>query len=255
MKNILISILLLFTVSYSLTAQDTLTVYYDQYWQVIAGKKDAAFYRKAIPTANNSWKVWDYYMNNTIQMTGAFKTRKFSIKQGYFVYYYENGGKSAEGKYVNNWAEGPWIYWYENGRKKSEGECKENQEVGTWIYWNEDGTKKCEGTYSNGYKLGTWTYWRPDGKVFSKETYAENGSFKYEEFYENGALKLRGNFENENPQGPWVYWNCDGRVIMKGSFLNGRREGEWVRLFPDSEMKLNFKYGLAEGKELGGMVR
>ncbi len=87
-------------------AQDTITVYYNNKWTEIEDKNKATFYRKAFLDSNKVWIAHDYYMSNKIQMVGSFKSKKCKVKDGHFVYYYENGRKSSEGNYVKNKNEG-----------------------------------------------------------------------------------------------------------------------------------------------------
>jgi antitoxin component YwqK of YwqJK toxin-antitoxin module len=231
MKKILISFLFLCTVSGFLFAQDTITIYYDNNWVEISNNNDAVYYGKAFQESKNVWKVHDYYMSNKIQMTGAYKSKKLTTKNGHFTYYFENGNKTSEGNYIDDKLEGLWNYWFESGEKKSEGE------------------------YSDGEKTGVWYYWYPNSKLKSKGTYKKVGSYAYEGFYENGITNAKGNITNGKPQGMWVYWNSDGRKTLQGNFNNGLREGEWTRFFRDGEMKLLLKNGISEGKQLGGIVR
>ena len=60
---------------------------------------------------------------------------------------------------------------------------------------------------------------------------------------------------NNQVDGLWTYWNSDGRIFLKGNFDRGLRNGEWVRPFREGEMKLIFKDGVLQGKQLGGIDR
>ena len=111
MKRISVCLLFSWFLSNSPLAQDTLTFYYDKNWKEIPEKNAAVFYRKAFVDDNNTWSVLDYYISDKIQMTGTFKSKSL-LKQGHFVYYYENGIKKSEGNYLNNKAEEKWCYWY-----------------------------------------------------------------------------------------------------------------------------------------------
>jgi uncharacterized protein len=231
MYKILMSLLILLAASDSLFGQDTITIYYDNNWIETLNKNEAVFYRKAFTDSNNVWKVQDYYINNMIQMTGAYKSKKLVSKQGHFVYYYENGNKTSEGNYVDDQEEGLWNYWLESGQKRSEGK------------------------YLKGEKTGVWNYWYTNGQLASKETYTKGGSFFVEGYHENGNIRVKGNCDKGIPEGMWVYWNSDGRITMKGNFNHGLRDGEWIRSFRDGEMKITYNNGFIEGKQLGGIAR
>ncbi|MFH0893968.1 MAG: hypothetical protein V2A54_05990 [Bacteroidota bacterium] len=301
MNKILFSILLLITMAPAVLAQDTIRIYYDSKWKEISNKDDAVFYRKAWAVGNNNWIANDYYINNKIQMTGTFKSKKMEVKHGHFTYFYENEKKTSEGNYFEDKFVGLWTAWFENGQKKWEGEYKDNVPDGNWKYWYETGEIKSEGKYLNNDKSGVWNHWHTNGKLecvetFTKdgnstfqsyyetgekksegkylnnnksgvwnhwytngklecvETFAEGGNSTFQSYFENGAKKCQGIIENYLPDGLWSYWNSDGRIFLKGKFERGLKTGEWTRYFPNGEeMKLQFKFGVVEGKEFGGV--
>lgn len=252
--KILIS-LLLCVVSGFLFAQDSITIYYDTNWIEIADKNEAVYFRKAFPDSDKTWKVRDYYKSNKIQMTGTYKSKKLTSRHGHFIYYHENGTVSSEGNYREDKLEGPWTYWYENGQKKSEGEYKAGLEEGIWQYWYENGGKLSGGIYFKDEKIGVWNYYYEEGQLKSTETFQKAGYGLYEGFYENGVTNAKGNISAGRPQGIWTYWNIDGRKTLQGNFNYGIRDGEWTRFFREGEMKLFFKYGVPEDRQLGGIVR
>jgi len=255
MNKILVSLLLIFMASTALFAQDTITIYYNKNWLEIPDKKDAVFYRKAFPDSNHVWTANDFYTSNKIQMTGTYKSKRLDVKHGHFIYYFENGNKSSEGDYVDDKSEGIWTTWYENGQKKSEGAYNDDLADGIWHYWYETGEKKSEGTCINDKKMGVWNYWYESGELESTETYSRAGNCTYEEFHENGVMRCKGTVVNNQVDGLWTYWNSDGRVFLKGNFRDGLKNGEWVRPFREGEMKLYFKDGVLQGKQLGGIDR
>jgi len=255
MNKILFSLLFICIASTSLFAQDTITIYYNKDWLEISEKNEAVFYRKAFLDNNNVWTAHDFYISNKIQMTGTYKSKKLEVKHGHFIYYYENGKKSSEGNYVDDKSEGIWSVWYDNGQKKSEGAYNDNSAEGIWQYWYETGEKKSEGKCLNDRKAGVWSYWYESGELESTETYTRVGSFTYEAYHENGVMRCKGNIVNDQLEGLWTYWNSEGRIFLKGDFDDGLRNGEWIRSFRESSMKLMFKDGILQGKQLGGIER
>jgi len=259
-------------------AQDTITIYYNDNWKEISDKNQASYYRKAFLDSNKVWTVHDYFMSNKIQMIGAFKSKKFKIKQGHFIYFYENGRKESEGDCVDNKDEGFWTNWYENGQKKSEGNYKNDLMQDKWTYWHENGQKKSEGLYVDDQSEGNWVFWFDSGEKQSEGMYLhdqKDSKWKYyykkgqletiEEFkegqlnftmgyFENGNIKFKGNYVNNLCEGEWIYWNVDGLLFLKGYFSNDLREGEWTRFFPTgNNMKIYYKKGVLVSKQLGGI--
>jgi uncharacterized protein len=261
-------------------AQDTITIYYNNNWTKISDKNQATYYRKAYIDSNKVWTAHDYYVSNRIQMIGTFKSKRLNIKQGHFIYFYENGRKSSEGECVNDKNEGFWTDWHENGQKKSEGKFKNDLRQNKWTYWHENGHIKSEGLYINdnaedrweywfdsgekqsegkflhGRKDGTWKYFYKTGQIETVEEYKDCRLNFIMSYFENGNIKFKGNCVNGQSDGEWTYWNVDGRLILKGNFSNNLQVGEWTRLFPNGEsMKIYYEKGILVSKQLGGISK
>ncbi len=52
-----------------------------------------------------------------------------------------NGQKESEGSFVNGIRNGFWIFWYDNGQKKKEGSYQDWEEEDLWRYWDENGNE------------------------------------------------------------------------------------------------------------------
>lgn len=66
------------------------TIYYNQNWEVTKVKDSIAFYRLTT-NVNGKFNVKDYYLNETLQMTGTYISIEKDIRDGYFKYYDEYG--------------------------------------------------------------------------------------------------------------------------------------------------------------------
>jgi antitoxin component YwqK of YwqJK toxin-antitoxin module len=255
MKTKYIYLILFCAISNFVLSQDTLTLYYDNDW-VETPKSEAVFYRKAVSNTNKTWSVYDYYINDTLQMTGSYSSQKFISRQGYFVYYYGNGKKSSQGNCLNNKYHGPWTAWHENGNLHYEGEYVNNKAQGIWKYYHETGEKKTEGKFLDGNKDGLWNYWHTNGQLSNVEDFKKGVLLSSTGYYENGNLKYTENYIRGKRQGECTYRNVDGKVTLKGIYTNDVPVGEWIRSFPDgSEMKLNYVNGTITGKQLGGIIK
>ena len=280
MKTVILS-LILFLSSFSfMKAQDTITIYYKKDWTEVSDKNLATYYRKAFPDNNKKWIAHDYYSNNQLQMTGTYKSKKMTVKEGHFIYYHENGRKAGEGDYKDNKYEGFWVYWHENGKKKSEGIYRndlrqnkwtfwhENEQEkseglfvngeldGKWIYWFDSGEKQAEGVYNDGAKDGVWNYFYKTGQTEITETYKERQLNYCIGFFENGNLKFKGNASYSLNNGEWIYGNVDGKIFMKGNYLNDHKDGEWTRFFPNGDsMKIYYNKGTLVSKQLGEIYK
>lgn len=97
---------------------------------------------------------------------------------GYIEKYYswhDNGNKSGEYNYSNEYEYCKKTLWYENGQKFSECNYVNQTINGNWICWHENGNKCSEGNYVNGFKCGVWIDWNEDGTKISEYFYV-NGS-------------------------------------------------------------------------------
>ena len=96
------------------------TVYFDHHWKQC--KKDSAsYYRQVYADMGKKvqFVVKDFYLSGKIQMEGTYKSINPDVKNGHFIYYYDNGNKMSEVSYLENQPEGEYLEWYSNGKEKS----------------------------------------------------------------------------------------------------------------------------------------
>ncbi len=255
MKSLYTLLFLLFMMSSSILAQDTLTIYFNKDWEKVQNKNMALYYRKAFLDHNKAWAVCDYYLNDTLQMTGNLKSKTSEIRHGHFVYYYENGKKQSEGDYSNDKKVGVWSGWHENGELKYKGNYLIGALDGVWQYWHENGQKKAEGKFLNNAETGLWVYWNDKGKLKSEEEYIGKNMVSIKGYSDNGKMISEGKIINNNKQGIWKYYNVDGRLTLQGSYKDNLQEGEWMRYFKNGSMKIIFKNGNIVNKQYGGIYQ
>ncbi len=104
-------------------------------------------------------------------------------------------------------------------------------------------------------KHGHFIYYYETGKLKNKEYYNNGLLYSAEGYFENGNIRYSGKYLHGKRQGIWTNWNSEGRIILKGNFKNGMKDGEWIRHFRDSNMKIYYNNGVIEGKQPGGIVR
>jgi antitoxin component YwqK of YwqJK toxin-antitoxin module len=68
-------------------------------------------------------------------------------------------------------------------------------------------------------------------------------------------INIKGGHVKGKRHGEWTFWNVDGRPFFRGAFKNGENNGEWIRSFPEGEMKIIYVNGVNQGKTLGGIIR
>lgn len=153
----------LFFSAVSVAAQDTQPEYFTRDMVKTTMDNDAYFYRKIKREAKTGYTIYEYYMNGRIKMKGKVETENGNKKTGYFIYYYENGQKSLEGRYVDDKEEGVWKSWYENGTRDYVARMKNGvlDGKGTWYYTN--GRKSARELFANGQKV-KGRYWTEQGR-------------------------------------------------------------------------------------------
>jgi len=116
--RLLCSFFFLTVPSSCLFAQSDSIQYFDHYWEKTA-QENAAYYRLA-EKGDRFFIVSDFYISGKPQMTGTYTSLEPEIQNGYFIWYFENGQKYAEGNYVHGEREGIWTFWFPDGLKKQE---------------------------------------------------------------------------------------------------------------------------------------
>ena len=144
------------------------TVYFDHKWEVTS-RANAEYYRLRT-NEPGGFKAEDHYMKNgNLQMTGhLIVVGDSNLRNGDFVYYYEDGSKS------------------------SEGEFKHENRIGLWKYYNDSGLTS-ENRYENDKLEGTSVYYYSGGKtVWYTENYKDNKSDgELKSFYKTGKIKRK----------------------------------------------------------------
>ncbi len=153
-----------------------------KYYRVIKDYKS----KKDIYTVN------EYYKSGAVRMKGTTSSGEKLIKEGLFIYYYENGNRKTVCMFNKNDVVGKRYNFYQNGNKKEEGEHIWDTKNKTSHYivqqhWDSIGTQKVfdgngelenigkktfsKGKIKNGYRDGVWTgYDKQIGYTFT-ETY------------------------------------------------------------------------------------
>ncbi len=154
------------------------TIYYDKKWKKTS-KSDARFYR-IYSQVGAETKIADYYINDTLQMTGF--ARSFDpgkpgdsfIKHGLFVYYSTNGKMSSKGNYKNDEQVGEWLVFYPEGQLyMTENYDRKGRFTGNLIIYYPDGKIRRSDYYSKGQfqkgkcytSAGNDTTWFPYGTM------------------------------------------------------------------------------------------
>lgn len=162
------------------------------------------------------WKF--YYPDGKTEQRGKFnKSGKFD---GVWKWYFENGELFREENYRNGLKDGLSTTYDENGKVVEEGEFVEDNEDGPWFEVMGD-TYTC-GSYRDGQRNGEWVSYyleEKDGKTDS-------------------VCFFRGGFNADLPDGKHIYYWPDKKIKSEGTFIAGKREGNWFYYNEDGTLFL-----------------
>jgi len=205
MKTKLLLALTIFTCflfSYEAIAQETLTLYYTNNWEVTS-KEKASFYRIAtydLSTFKLDGPISDYTLDGKLLMDGNYDHDK---KFGEFNFYYPDGKIKSSGRYLNNQRSAAWTYYFNSGKPKTFITFSAiAPELNFSVITHHDATGKQ--TITNG--TGTWQLDSLTSWLFENKT----------------LTNLTGNFRNGKKHGEWVVTQqTDGKKLQTEKFRDG----------------------------------
>ena len=150
-----------------------------------------------------------------------------------------------KGGFENGIRNGQWLYWYENGKKFAETEVKFPITTQKWEILKTDETpymatsfniNVCE-IYPNG---------SPYHVIYTKQT----EKFSTELFfYPSYKLQMTGTSLNSKREGKWCYWYENGNPWSEGYYKNG--ENDSIRNVWYENGKKRYEGLYRNGKEAG----
>ena len=186
MKNSLLLIVFLFSISFNFLVAQNDTIWYDSNWNEV-DKKIAEFYRAETVLKGGLYVQIDYYLSGMKQMEAYSKNEKEPVYEGKVKWYYENGNISQIANYSNGVLNGNREIFYENGKLQ-------NKRI-----------------YSKGKLNGAWEAYYKDGQMVEKGNYEENlKEGVWETFYTNGKSKERGKYIFDKRVDIWTTNYYDG---------------------------------------------
>ena len=185
-----------------------------------------------------------------------------------WIFYNDNGKKSAVAKYKNGKFDGVTRRWYETGKKQYEGTVMDTIYIGVHINWSpdgkdqskidygngvggnglfkrwyENGNKKVEGNLKNGFEDGLWVNWYESGSKKQEVTWKNgNGHGLSIGWHENGQKEKEGNYVEGKPDGFWVWWNINGQKKQEGNYKDSHQVGKWSYWNSDGTLDEEIEY-------------
>lgn len=122
--------------------------------------KHKALYKRVVERIEKShYKVSDYYLDGSIQMTGYYSDKKLTIEKDTFTYYFISGRIESKVGYNDKGRNGTYESYYFKGNKSSLGNYKDGKKEGKWLSWDFNGKLESEKEYANGKPTNTWIWY------------------------------------------------------------------------------------------------
>ena len=193
----------------------------------------------------------------------------------YNHWYYESSNLSAIGNKIGEKAVGPWLYYHENGSKSAEGLfAEQGHKQGWWKYYHDNGELSSEqfhdeaglvqgeikrysadGTLENvtSYKDddldGEWTAYYACGNVHETYPYSNGiGTGMGKVYYKNGVVKTEYQVSNSMLSGDYITYHQNGEVSGRSTYIEDNLDGLYQGYYYNGEpSEIGFyKEGLAD---------
>jgi antitoxin component YwqK of YwqJK toxin-antitoxin module len=195
----------------------------------------------------------------------AQKNDTTTAKNGYNIFYFDNGKKSSEGTMKNGKADGYWKNYYKTGILKNEGNRKDFLLDSIWKFYNDKGQLTKTFNYSKGKKNGYVVNYDSAGIVTSRENFVndikQDTSYNY---YKTGLVKQSIPFKNGKADGISYVYSPDTLVTniihYKMGYVekqekinqtdeNGNKQGIWKKFYKNGTLakEERFKDGTVDG--------
>lgn len=182
----------------SLPAQTTERLYNYKWEQCDAAS--ASFYSLTVKTDSGYYRRDFYIRDAQLQMSGLYLDSICDEKNGFFTFYYPDGGVKSSGKYVNNELDGPWVSFHYNKVRSDSA------------------------MYSKGKRTGTSLYWHTNGTLRDSLALKDDQAYSLVSWFSNGQLSAKGDFAaNLDKIGRWDYYHKNGQPSGIEYFENGKR--------------------------------
>ena len=221
------------------------------YFDSLTGlKTSSGYFKNEMPDGE-----WTYYhMGKEIVGVTHFVDGR---EDGDVVRYFLSGAKFHEGKMREGRYDGEWKYFDSaTGKAVTQGTYEHGERIGKWTYYYPE-TGKIEGVenYKDGRLDGEAVSYYPSGKTSKTAEYKRNVKVgKAMSWYENGAVCSEEDFKGHTGKGTAVvYDSASGKVLIKGSHVNGLKEGAWYRYFRGTDVisaKEMYEQGVLMGESV-----
>ncbi len=203
-----------------------------------------------LPGGSEAIKTFWYYDSKELNYIGDVDGNQKPV--GYWLVYYKNGHKKAEGNFneANN-KEGTWKYYYDNGMLHSVETEQDGVLTDTLMVFHDNGIIKSMLPYDQGKLNGTARYFFNCGDI-KEVTHFDKGLRKglSRLYYPDNKLATEMHFIRDTLDGPYQTFYVSGNKHEAYGYVNGKMEGAYYEYFSTGGLKEKGKY---EGDKKTGM--
>jgi uncharacterized protein len=172
--------------------------------------------------------VWEFfYPNGNVRLRTTFKTgmedgvRETYDAQGNLLdkSYHKVGVFTKDGLEQN---------YGEQGLEYEVQLDSEGNRNGLYKSFFPNGKIQMQGNYKKGEHFGKWIEFNEEGKTVAISEYLNNSDYEITIFYETGEVKIKAKQRNFENDGPVIGYYKSGGIEFKGTWLEGKQDGEWV---------------------------
>lgn len=187
--------------------------------------------------------------NSVLISSGRYNEGK---KSGYWKNYSVTKVLTSEGAYYNDEKVGEWKYYYDNYSKSSpDGKKSIDEPFSKKLFLIE--------SYDNGKKNGKeirYSYLEDIEKPCDTVKYKNSNPLDTCHELRFSKVLETAYYKNDQLHGPFEYKDSTGKTLFKGNFVNGKKEGEWIDSYEQTDFgnklyqifqKGEYKNGKREG--------
>jgi len=110
---------------------------------------------------------------------------------------------------------------------------------GTWLEYFETGELRAKGEYKDGARYGEWKFFFKNEQTEQTGKYIAGGKphGMWRWYYEDGSLLRKEEFRNGREDGEIVEYDREGNILLKGYYVSGLRDGDWMIISGDYKME------------------
>lgn len=182
------------------------------------------------------------YPNGKLMYEGTFKDDQ---PVGLFRRYTDEGELLAELNYIENTDEAEALFFYPDGSRAAEGRYLLRAREGRWKFWSATQPHYLisEEEYTNDVRDGTALKYFPDGTLAEKVAWDQGKcTGEWLQYYPDGTIFLRAEYIGGKLEGPFSYYHPNGQLYSEGLYSENMKDGEWMVFNEDGSLKQIITY-------------